>query len=123
MMVAPNVEQDEASMAVLDGGATSLMAGYDTICRYLDKLRTRGYNMKSILTFSCQKTFRFGNDAVSTATTAIMLPMFFGKQFGEMLVYIVSGGAPILIARPNMETCVWSWTLDVNEQDGETEVG
>ena len=123
MMAAPNVEHDESSMAVLDGGATSLMAGYDTIYRYLDKLRSRGYNLKSILTFSCQKTFRFGNDAVSTATTAIMLPMFFGKQFGEMLVYIVPGGAPILIARPIMETWVWSWTLDANERDGEMEVG
>jgi hypothetical protein len=59
--------------------------------------------IRAMKAFSRQRTFRVGNDVVSTPKTVITLPIFVGKQFGDMLTYIVPGGVPILIARPIMD--------------------
>ena len=91
-----------AKEAVLDGGAQSFVVGRNTLNRYSDYLRTEGieWNPK---TYSCHRTFRFGNDETKDCTTSTVIPANFAGRTGHLHVYVLPGNTPFLFPRPLME--------------------
>ena len=89
--------------AVLDGGATALMAGELTVRRYLAELDKRHFPVKDILAYASSRPFRFGDSRVEVASWCIYIPTFFAGEAGVLLLYVVPGSAPVLFPRPLME--------------------
>jgi hypothetical protein len=100
--------------AIMDGGATSFVAGSQTVGKYVAQLKTLQYPIDDIKIYSCNKTFRFGNDKTEDSLPCIMLPVFFGHKYGEICCYIVPWGTPFLLAWPIMEQL--QLTLDSGHQ-------
>ena len=52
----------QASLATLDGGATSLMAGGDVVVKNLQELQAKRVAHTDIMVFPCERPFRFGDN-------------------------------------------------------------
>jgi len=53
--------------------------------------------------WQCEKSFRFGNDAIETCRTATIAPVNFAGKTGHFCVYVLEGNTPFLFPRPLME--------------------
>ena len=92
-----------ASSAVMDGGATTMMGGSKTIRGYLRQLSEKGFDVHKLDFYKCYRPFRFGNGSVQAAKWCVYLPVAFKDKVGLVLTYIVPGKTPLLFPRPLME--------------------
>ena len=105
---------DQGTLAILDGGATSLMAGRDVVVSYLKELQSKGVDLSDILVFPCERPFRFADNKVMNATACIYLPVYFKGRKGKIGTYIVPGATPLLFPRPLME--LFSVVIDFTQK-------
>ncbi len=69
--------KDIPSAAIINSGATSFIAGDNTVRNYLNLLKEKKFHTTKINIFECLKTFRFGNDQTNDATKCIVLPVLY----------------------------------------------
>ena len=64
--------------AVLDGAATTVLAGYSTYGAYVDLLRTWEVDIEGIGLQPCLKKVRFGSDRVESTLAVAAIPVYIG---------------------------------------------
>ena len=89
--------------AVYDSGASSFLAGDVTFQSCVKKLEELGFPIDHIRVFKCHKRFRYGKNETGECSFAAVVPVFFGKKFGEILTYLIPGKTPFVFARPVAE--------------------
>eukprot|EP00959_Pyramimonas_sp_CCMP1952_P027386 575805-Pyramimonas_sp.AAC.1 len=92
-----------AQLAILDGGATMLMSGSETIEEYLTTCHARGYPIETPEFHACRRPFRFGNGKVEHALRCGVIPASFKSKTGTLYIYLVPGKTPTLFPRPLLE--------------------
>ena len=89
---------------ILDGGATAGLVGAATLEKYLYLIRQYGLDPRWTKQYPTSKRFRFGDDKVMVSKTAALVPVTVNGHFGLLMLYVIPGGTPFLVARPMMES-------------------
>ena len=81
---------------ILDGGATTLMAGSETIKDYLAECHGKGYPIEELKFSRCRRPFRLGNGKIANAHWCGEIPASFKHKTGSFYIYLVPRRTPIL---------------------------
>jgi len=80
--------------ATQDGGASSMVAGHNTVMNYVDYLIQNNVKVNNLEFRICDKTFHFGGDRELHSEWSVHLPVWIAGKYGRLQCFIVDGSTP-----------------------------
>ena len=102
-----NFVSQAVGWAIMDSGATRTVCGEANWNKILDYLSLR--NMEPDIDKET-KDFRFGDGAMVRSLFRAMIPVCVGKTWRQLIVHVLPGHTPLLLARPDLES--WQTVVD-----------
>ncbi|CAL1128360.1 unnamed protein product [Cladocopium goreaui] len=102
-----NFVSQAVGWAIMDSGATRTVCGEASWNKILDYLSLR--NMEPDIDKET-KDFRFGDGAMVRSLFRAMIPVCVGKTWRQLIVHVLPGHTPLLLARPDLES--WQTVVD-----------
>ena len=96
--------------AILDSGATKTVCGEAAWDKFSNYLVMRDLMDKVDFTKDT-KDFRFGDGVSVRSQTVAKVPVCVGKKWRTLLIHVLLGHAPLLLARPGLELGPWLPTI------------
>ena len=101
---------------VIDTGCSRFLIGHSTLEKW-ERMLTRRWGLSTQrVQLEKAMTFRFGNDETLETRTLAILPVGIAGLNGVMRVYVVPGGAPLLLSKEFLRDlgCHMFWDVDIS---------
>ena len=92
--------QPTGLFGTLDGGASCMVLGHDTLTHYIEHYHKLGYQTDHYLFQPTSKRLQFGGDRTLEAQWTVHMPVCVEGNYGRAQTYVVPGATPLLIGRP-----------------------
>ena len=89
--------------AMLDPGASAYLMGTGPLMRYVEHLKSLGYDTDTIKMTKTHRVFHFGGDHSAECHWVAQVPVFVNNGRGFIAAFIIRGETPMLIGRPIIE--------------------